>query len=160
MKLFKKHAEDILNGKYDIIAYPACIYNIQNKIWPATGLSNICKMFRKPLQTLVVAKAQRIIDAGDCYMTPLKDNINIAFLLNCYCGHDIDNNEDYKKIDYELLYKSLTDLLKDSFENHFLKIAFFIDDFILFGCNIDILESMIRSIFGGYDFTITFIYGK
>ena len=160
MKLFKKHAEDILNGKYNIIAYPICIYNIRNKIWPATGLSNICKIFKRPLQVLITAKAQRMIDAGDCFMTPLKDDVNIAFLLNCYCSHDIDNNEDYKKIDYELLYKSLTDLLNDSIGNHFRKIAFFIDDFILFGCNIDILESMIRSIFGEYDFTITFIYGK
>lgn len=158
MKIFKKQIKDIINSKQDMIIFPTSLYDCGED--EKSTLFSIYKNNPRPLRLLKKAINNRNIDLGSFFCCSLIDDLSIGVLISTYrLDYKVDYDEN-RNIDYELLYTSLKELRNTCVIDNIKKVGFCISDFKILNCNLDILESMIRSIFSKYDLTITFIYGE
>jgi hypothetical protein len=157
MKIFKKH-DDILKVNSEIIVFPRGLYQVPN--------NTILKKIKLPKVLFIQfndALAKHKIDIGSCFAYGRFDGIKaIGLLITCFNVNDEIDNNNGRKIDYEMLYSSLEDLRHDIMLERITKIAFCMDDLITLGCDEEIFKAMVKQVFGRIynPISITFVYGK
>lgn len=161
MKVYKKHLNDIdINENASgVIVFPTSLYDC-GKYDVNSMLFKAAVINPQPIIRLKNYINNKRIDVGDSYTSPFAFKSQISLLLVSYNLGNKINEQDNKRIDYEFLYTSLINLCNDCLELKITKMSIYMDDFKCLGCDLSILEAMIRAIFNDMPFSITLIYGK
>ena len=161
MKIYKKHLNDIdINeNASSVIVFPTSLYDCE-KLDANSMLLKAAKINPRTIGLLRNYINNKVVDVGNSFTTNFKAGVKISFLVVSYNIGNKINKPDDRRIDYEFLYTSLINLCNDCLGLRITKMSVYMDDFKLLGCDLSILEAMIRAIFSNIPFSITLIYGE